>query len=324
MLSVVIPSYNEEGNIKNTAQVISRVLDESKIEHELIFVDDGSKDSSWDVISAEHERDERIRGIRFSRNFGKEGAIFAGLEACRGDAAVVMDCDLQHPPQVIPEMYELWQEGAQVVDGKKSSRGSESLVYRAMAGFFYRLIQSSSKIDMKDSSDFKLIDRRVIDTLLAMPERITFFRALSGWVGFDTKTVYYDVAERFSGERKWTAGMLIGYAIRNLTSFTGIPLYISSVVGLLVMLAAVVLIILNIAGVPMGSFDAAASVLMLIGGGVLECIGIGCYYISRIYEEVKHRPRYIVAKTTEDKKGNKRKENAGGDNAPDTSDGGKP
>ena len=141
MLSVVIPSYNEEGNIKNTAQVISRVLDESKIEHELIFVDDGSKDSSWDVISAEHERDERIRGIRFSRNFGKEGAIFAGLEACRGDAAVVMDCDLQHPPQVIPKMYELWQEGAQVVEGKKSSRGRESLVYRAMAGFFYRLIQ---------------------------------------------------------------------------------------------------------------------------------------------------------------------------------------
>ncbi len=297
---MVIPSYNEEDNIKNTSRVIGEVLDSNKIEYELIFVDDGSKDNSWETIVSEHEIDSRIRGLRFSRNFGKEGAIFAGLEACRGDAAVVIDCDLQHPPEVIPKMYKLWQEGAQVVEGKKSSRGKESLIYRALSGVFYSLIQASSKIDMKDSSDFKLIDRKVIDALMALPERITFFRALSGWVGFETKTVYYDVGKRFSGKRKWTAGMLIGYAVRNLTSFTGVPLYISSFLGLIVMLAAAVLLILCICGVPMGSFNAAAAVIMLIGGAVLECLGIGCYYISRIYEEIKHRPRYIIAKTTED------------------------
>ena len=251
MLSVVIPSYNEEDNIPAAAKEITAVLEKENINCELIFVDDGSRDGSWDKIISLNRLDKRIRGVKFSRNFGKEGAILAGLEAAKGEAAVVIDCDLQHPPEKIPEMYRLWQGGAKVVEGRKSSRGDESLAYGSLSKVFYGLIQSTSKIDMRDASDFKLIDRRVIDNILALPERITFFRALSGWVGFESATVYYDVAARHAGKRRWTTGKLIGYAIRNLTSFTGI-------------------------------------------------LGMSSYYISRIYEEVKHRPRYIVSRTTED------------------------
>ena len=243
MLSVVIPSYNEEDNIPAAAKEITAVLEKENINCELIFVDDGSRDGSWDKIISLNRLDKRIRGVKFSRNFGKEGAILAGLEAAKGEAAVVIDCDLQHPPEKIPEMYRLWQGGAKVVEGRKSSRGDESLAYGSLSKVFYGLIQSTSKIDMRDASDFKLIDRRVIDNILALPERITFFRALSGWVGFESATVYYDVAARHAGKRRWTTGKLIGYAIRNLTSFTGIPLYISTAMGLIVILASLVLLV---------------------------------------------------------------------------------
>lgn len=299
MLSIVIPSYNEGDNIQNTAKVIGNLLSENEIEYEIIFVDDGSKDGTWKEITSLHSLDKRIRGVRFSRNFGKEGGILAGLEAVKGDAAVVMDCDLQHPPKTIIEMYRLWQDGAEVVEGRKSSRGKENLIYGALSSAFYGLINLTSKIDMKDASDFKLVDRRVIEAILALPERITFFRALTGWVGFETKVVYYDVEERRIGKRKWTSSMLFGYAIRNLTSFTGIPLYLSTLIGFLVILSAIILLILAACGVNLGSFTPGIIVLMLIGGLILECMGISSYYISRVYEEVKHRPRFIVSDTTE-------------------------
>lgn len=309
MLSVVIPSYNEEENILNTAEVISGVLADSKIDYELIFVDDGSKDSTWDKILKVHELNPRAQGIRFSRNFGKEGAIFAGLKASAGDCVCVIDCDLQHPPKVIPKMYELWENGAEVVEGKKSSRGHENKLYRSLSQMFYGLIQSASKIDMANTSDFKLMDRRVVNAILSLPERITFFRALSGWVGFKSETVYYEVQERAYGSRKWTVRMLIGYAIRNLSSFTGAPLYISTILGIAVIIASIVLMILSLCSVQLGSFSMGVIVLMLIGGVILECLGIGCYYISRIYEEIKHRPRYIVSKTTDELKNNVHKGN---------------
>lgn len=299
MLSIVIPSFNEGDNIKNTAGVISRILAENKIEYEIIFVDDGSTDLTWKEITSLHSSDERIRGVRLSRNFGKEGGILAGLEAVRGEAAVVMDCDLQHPPEKIPEMYRLWQEGADVVEGRKTSRGDESRIYGAFSELFYGLIQLTSKIDMKNASDFKLVDKRVIDAILALPERITFFRALTGWVGFETKFVYYEVGERKIGKRKWTSSMLFGYAIRNLTSFTGIPLYLSTLLGFLVILASLILLVLLACGVSLGSFTPGVIVLMLIGGLILECLGISSYYVSRVYEEIKHRPRYIVSNSTE-------------------------
>lgn len=300
MLSVILPSFNEEDNISNTAAVIGGVLEENEIDYELIFVDDGSRDNSWKIITEESKKSSKVRGLRFSRNFGKEGAIFAGLKAAKGDCCVVMDCDLQHPPQTVVEMYRKWLDGAEVVEGKKRSRGKENAAYGGLSRLFYKLIKSASGIDMLDTSDFKLLDRKVINALLDLPERITFFRALSGWVGFDTETVWFDVAPRAYGERKWTTRMLLGYAIRNLSSFTGMPLYISTVLGLLIILAAVVIWILLLCGVDMGSFNAANAAILFVGGLILETVGILSYYVSRIYEEIKNRPRYIISKTTDD------------------------
>lgn len=302
MLSVILPSFNEEDNISNTASVICRLLEENKIEHELIFVDDGSSDTTWLKICEESKKNKNVRGLRFSRNFGKEGAIFAGLKAAKGDCAVVMDVDLQHPPQTLLEMHEKWLSGAEVVEGKKRSRGKENAAYGGLSKLFYKLIKSASGIDMIDTSDFKLLDRKVIDAMLELPERITFFRALSGWVGFETETVWFDVAPRAYGERKWTTKMLLGYAIRNLSSFTGMPLYISTVLGLLVILAAVVIWVLLLCGIELGSFDAANATVLFVLGLILETVGILSYYVSRIYEEIKNRPRYIISKTTDDLK----------------------
>ena len=203
MLSIVIPSYNEEENIKNTAEVVLELMDKSHVETELVFVDDGSSDLTWDKICSLHSADPRVRGVRLSRHFGKEGGILAGLRASRGDAVCVMDCDLQHPPETILSMLKLWQEGAMVVEGKKSSRGEESRLYSSLSGLFYRLM-SVNGMNMHNTSDFKLLDRRVVEAITSLPERGTFFRALSGWVGFESKTVYYDVAKRAYGKRKWS------------------------------------------------------------------------------------------------------------------------
>lgn len=299
MLSVVIPSYNEEGNIQNTAGVIGGILDENSIEYELIFVDDGSKDSTWAIIAETHSADSRVKGVSLSRNFGKEGAILAGLEASKGDAVVVIDCDLQHPPKVIPEMYKLWQNGTMVVEGRKSARGSEKRVYGGLSLMFNSLFGSTSHVDMKDASDFKLLDRRVVREILAFPERKYFFRAISSWAGFKTEHVYFDVEERKTGSRKWTPIGLMGYALRNIASFTNMPLLIPAFAGGAVVLAALVLLILLTCGADLGSFNAAVAVLMLIGGMILASIGVLGYYLARVFEETKGRPRFIVEKTTE-------------------------
>lgn len=302
MLSVILPSFNEEENVSNTCSVIGGLLEENKIEYELIFVDDGSRDNTWKIICEESKKSESVRGIRFSRNFGKEGAILAGLEASKGDCAIVMDCDLQHPPKAMLEMYEKWKNGAQVVEGKKRTRGKENAAYGGLSRLFYRLIKATSKIDMLDTSDFKLLDRVAIDALVALPERITFFRALSGWVGFDTETVWFDVQPRQYGEAKWTTKQLIGYAIRNLSSFTGAPLYLSTILGFLVMLVSIILWILQIFKVNTLPFTSADALILFVGGIILEAIGVLSYYVSRIYEEVKNRPRYIISKTVGEKK----------------------
>ena len=186
MLSVIIPAYNEQENIEKTAETIYKILSDEKIECEIMFVDDGSKDKTWELISRLAEENPSVRGLKFSRNFGKEGAIFAGLKACEGDCAVVIDCDLQHPPELIPEMVNLWEQGYEVVEAVKASRGKESLIYKTFAKGFYRLMKNSADVNLDRASDYKLMDRKVIDALNEMPERLTFFRALSSWVGFKT------------------------------------------------------------------------------------------------------------------------------------------
>ena len=212
MLSVVIPVYNEEGGVPAAARETAAVLRRARIPYELVFVDDGSKDGTWDAIRAASREDACIRGLSFSRNFGKEAAILAGLEAARGDCCAVMDCDLQHPPEKLPEMYRLWQEGWEVVNGVKTDRGRESGFHRLGAGIFNRLLSRAVGMDMTRASDFKLLDRRVVQALLSLPERGTFFRALAPWTGFRETELEFRVEERRTGKSHWSLLALARYA----------------------------------------------------------------------------------------------------------------
>lgn len=301
-LSVVLPAYNEEQNISNTANVLSGLLEENKIDYELVFISDGSRDATFDEIRKAAELNPRIRGAEFSRNFGKEAAIFAGLEMAEGSAVIVMDCDLQHPPEVIPRMWRLWLGGAEVVEGVKRSRGKESLAHRLSAGLFYKIMSRLINMDMSASSDFKLLDRKVVDVLLSLPERNTFFRALSFWVGFRTESVSYEVQERQYGESKWSFWSLMKYAVTNATSFSTLPLQLVTVMGVVSILFSVVLFIQTLvkylSGTAVEGFTTVILLILIIGGFLMLSLGIIGHYIARIYEEVKGRPKYIIRRTT--------------------------
>ena len=315
MISIVIPSYNEEGNVEHTAEVVTGIMEKNNIDFELVFVNDGSADATWDILAAMAEKDDRITAVNFSRNFGKESAIFAGLECAKGDACVLMDCDLQHPPETIVEMYKIWKNNdVDIVEGRKSDRGKENKAYRGMSLLFYKLIKKTSGLDMDAASDFKLLDRKAVDALLRMPERLTFFRAMSSWVGFKTERVYFEVAEREVGESKWTTRGLIKFAINNITSFTSAPMQIVTVCGVITFIVSLILGITTIVQKLLGESDAGfptVIILQLLTSSIIMfSLGIIGYYISKIYEEIKNRPRYIIrdlisSKTSKDKENTK-------------------
>ena len=298
MLSVILPSYNEEKMIAVAAETLAGILDAAKIPFELLFVNDGSKDGTWNEICRVREKDSRVCGVCFSRNFGKEAAMFAGLEKARGDCCVVLDCDLQHPPEKIVEMYRLWEQGYEVVEGIKHDRGEETGLHRFAANTFYGIISKATGIDMASSSDFKLLDRKVVDTLNAMPERNVFFRALSFWVGFKKTEVTYDVRERTAGESKWSTRSLIRYAITNIGSFSSAPLHLITILGFITLAISIVFSIValvqKLAGTALGGFTTVIILLLFLGSIMMISLGIIGYYIARIYEEIKGRPRYII------------------------------
>lgn len=304
MLSIIIPAYNEEENIENTASVISGIMKENSIDCEILFVDDGSRDRTWELIENLSRTNKSVRGLKFSRNFGKEGAVFAGLKRCRGDCAVVIDCDLQHPPALMVEMYSLWKQGYQVVEAVKASRGKEGFLYKLFAKSFYGLMKSSSGINMQGASDYKLMDRQVVDALNELPERITFFRALSSWVGFKTTQIEFNVAPRNAGKSKWSFKKLFKFALSNLTSFTNAPLHLVTVMGIIFFIAAVAFGIVDIVGACSGvPQNWLLPLLLLTGSVIMLALGVIGYYLSKIYEEIKDRPRYLVSMDTADKIG---------------------
>ena len=301
MLSVILPSYNEEQMIALAAKTVSGILDEAGIEHELLFVDDGSRDRTWEEIQKLSAADRRVVGLHFSRKFGKEAAMFAGLEQARGDCCVVMDCDLQHPPEKIVEMYRLWEQGCEVVEGVKEDRGEESGFHKFASLSFYRLISKATGLDMSASSDFKLLDRKVVDALNRMPERNVFFRALSFWVGFRRGEVSYRVQERTAGVSKWSTRALIRYAINNIGSFSSAPLQLTTILGMVMLVIAVVFsvvaLVQKIMGVALGGFTTVILLLLFSSSLIMISLGIIGYYIARLYEEIKGRPRYIISQT---------------------------
>lgn len=303
LLSIVLPSYNEESNIENTERVLSALMEKEGIPYELVFISDGSVDATYAEIVKASARNPHVKGAEFSRNFGKEASIFAGLQLALGDAVVVMDCDLQHPPETIIQMFKLWKEGYEVVEGIKSSRGRESLAHKLSAGLFYKIMSKLIKMDMNASSDFKLLDRKVVNVLLELKERNTFFRALTFWAGFRTTSVEYEVQERKFGKSKWSLISLMKYAVTNATSFSTLPLQLVTVMGVCSILFSVILgiqtLVKYISGTAVEGFTTVILLILIIGGFIMLSLGILGHYLARIYEEVKGRPKFIISKVTD-------------------------
>lgn len=300
MLSVIIPAFNEEKCIKKAYDEINSLLVENGIESEFIFVDDGSKDDTYKVITKLAFEQENIVGLHFSRNFGKESAISAGLAAANGDCAVVIDCDLQHPPEKIIEMYRLWEQGYEIVEGIKAERGEEKKMHGIGAKIFYSLISRMAGFDMTNSSDFKLLDRKVVDVLNKMPER-GFFRAISYWVGYNKAAVEYDVAPRIDGETTWSTKGLVKYAVSNISSYSTAPMQTVTVLGFVMLMISVIFgiwaLIDKIVGRALEGMTTVIIITIFIGSIIMISLGIIGYYIARIYEEIKGRPKYIISST---------------------------
>ena len=299
MVTVVMPVYNEGPYIYDNVCRVTDILKAAKIEHRFLLVDDGSKDDSWQAMCRLNAELPNVEVIRLSRNFGKEAALCAALEHADGDAVVVMDSDLQHPPECIPEMVRLWQEeGYDVVEGVKVSRGKEPLMSRLSAKMFYRTFRKTTGLEVNAASDFKLMNRAALDAWKQFPERNTFFRGLSAWVGFKRYELPFEVAPRAGGQTKWTLRALVRLAVSSITAFTTAPLHFILWLGVLMGIAAVVLAIQTL--IRYFFFSAAAgfsTVILLqlfIGSCLMISLSILGLYVARIYDEVKGRPRYLI------------------------------
>lgn len=298
MISLIIPAYNEADGLR---AAIQSVLTHFPASHhlELLFVDDGSTDGSWKAIQALRQAHPFVSALRLSRNFGKEAALMAGLAACQGQAAIIMDADMQHPPSLLPAMIQAWEAGAEVVEGVKEARGDESFVSRFFAKNFYRLFRLASGLDLQNASDFRLLDRKVIDALLACQEQDPFFRGLSSWVGFERVQLPFEVAERQTGESRWSFGALLRLGLDALTSFSARPLHAIAWLGLLLLLGSLPLGLQTLvnwaSGQAASGFTTVILLLLLIGGALMMALALIGLYLARIYQEVKARPRYLVS-----------------------------
>lgn len=299
-LSIVLPAHNEAPQIALTHAALKEVLD-PLIGYEMIFVDDGSTDGTWEALTQLQQEDPQVKILKLSRNFGKEAAICAGFDAVHPDAAAVllMDCDLQHPPAVIPELLDKWQEGYDIVAGMKSDRGKESVATRLKANGFYRLFAKLSGFDLKNASDFQLLDRKVLEAWYRLPERDTFFRGLSLWLGFKRATVDFEVAERQTGETKWTFWSLLKLSVDAITGFSGKVLLFIPIMAMIFFLFFVIFGIHTLVNYFMGNaasgFTTVILLQLLIGGAILASLTLIALYIAKIFGELKARPRYLLS-----------------------------
>lgn len=298
-LSIVVPAYQEAAGLAEGLRAIGASARATTLSFELIVVDDGSTDETWAMIATLGAELPELVGVRLSRNFGKEGAIAAGLDHVRGEACLVMDADLQHPPALIPEMVRYWRAGGwDVVEGVKTHRGQESVLHRLTARTFYRAAAWITGYDLQDASDFKLIDRRVVREWRRLGERATFFRGLVAWLGFSRVQVPFEVPSRTTGDSRWSLAALGGLAVRAVTSFSALPLQLVTVLGAAMLVVAVVIgaqaVRLWWAGLAMPGFTTVILLQLIIGGFLMISLGIIGTYLARIYDEVKARPRYVV------------------------------
>jgi len=299
-VSVVIPAYNEEAGIERSVDRIRETLHASDVDYEIIVVDDGSPDGTFAKVQGMAERIEGIRGIRLSRNFGKEAAILAGLQAAAGDAMITIDADLQHPPELIPEMIQRWRRGAKVVHAVKKDRSEDGYFTRARANAFNRLMTRFGGINMENASDFKLLDRAAVDIVVfQMKEKRRFYRGLAHWVGFEQDAIPFDVHVRQSGMGKWSLRALLELAVTAIVSFSSAPLRIVTLLGVATLVFAVLVAAETLWSVYRGravsGFATLEITILLSGSFVMISLGIVGEYIAKIYEETKARPPYILA-----------------------------
>ncbi|MGQ9489254.1 MAG: glycosyltransferase family 2 protein [Anaerolineae bacterium] len=299
-LSVVAPCFNEEGVLHELYRRISQVLDGAGESWELVLVNDGSGDRTPDIMRELHARDPRVKVIDFARNFGHQIAVTAGMDYARGDAVVLIDADLQDPPELILDMLAKWRQGYEIVYAVRTERKGETWFKRFTAKLFYRLIYKITDINIPmDTGDFRLMDRKVVNALKTMREKHRFLRGMSVWVGFRQTGVQYVRAERFAGETKYPFGKMLKFALDGITSFSYLPLQLATYIGFIAALLAVVGIIITVILRLSGSqaFYGQATTLvsvLFLGGVQLISLGIIGEYLGRIYDEVKGRPLYIV------------------------------
>lgn len=302
VLSVLIPVHNESDQIAQNLALMHEEALKTALPMEMIVIDDGSTDGTWQALESITEQMPELRAIRFSRNFGKEAAISAGLDYSSGQACIVIDSDLQHPPELIPEMVRLWREEHwDIVEGIKKTRGTEPMINRIGARFFYRTLSRLSGYNLYGSSDFKLLDRKVIDAWLDMRERNTFFRAMITWLGYRKKQISFSVAKRRLTQSRWSFLGLFRLAVVAITAFSSLPLQAVTFLGGLFLFCAVLFsgyaLMLYFTGLALPGFTTVIVLELLIGGVLMISLGIIGTYIAQIYQEVKHRPRYVVAET---------------------------
>ena len=303
LLSVIVPCYNEEESVEDFYIELMKneaFFAENDLQVELLYIDDGSKDKTVENVKKIREKDERVHLVSFSRNFGKEAAMYAGLEKSKGDYVVIMDVDLQDPPSLLPEMFSYLKEGYDSVATRRVTRKGEPPVRSFFARCFYRLMKRISKTEIMDGArDYRLMTRQMVDAILQMQEYNRFTKGIYGWVGFQTKWLEYENVERAKGETKWNFWKLLVYSIEGITAFSTTPLMFASLMGVLFCVLAFGLIVVTIFrkavfGDPVSGWPSLVCIISLVSGVQLFCLGILGQYLSKTYMEVKKRPIYLV------------------------------
>lgn len=303
LLSIIVPCYNEQENVPFFYEELLKndaFFKEKNLDIEIIYIDDGSKDGTVSEVKKLKEKDERIRLISFSRNFGKEAAMYAGLQKSRGDYVVIMDVDLQDPPALLPEMYSYMEEGYDSVATRRVSRKGEPPIRSFFARMFYRLMDKISQAEIMDGArDYRMMTRQMVDAILSMAEYNRFTKGIFGWVGFDTKWIAYENIERAKGETKWSFWKLFKYSIEGITAFSTMPLTLASFMGVFFCIIAFLAIIFVVVrkllfGDPVSGWASTVCIILMVSGVQLFCVGIVGQYLAKTYMEVKRRPIYLV------------------------------
>jgi glycosyltransferase involved in cell wall biosynthesis len=299
-LSVVVPAFNEAEGLAAFLEQLFGVLRNCTDSYEVWVVNDGSRDATWEKLRAETARYPQLRGVSFTRNFGKEAAILAGLRHARGKAVIIMDADGQHPPSLLPEMLNLWRSGkAQIVAAQKANRDTDSWMAQLNARMFNGLMHMLTGLNLEGASDFRLLDRRVVDTLLAFPEKVRFFRGMTVWTGFTTVPLPFDVAPRIAGNSQWSTAQLTRLAITAITAYSAKPLGMIFRLGLLGMAAAFLLLLQAFYSwtthIAVSGWTSMTVIVLFFGSANLLGIGVLGAYLAQIFDEIKGRPEFLVA-----------------------------